>query len=56
VDSTTSSTVDPTRIINHAIAGCLKADKPWLIILGLAVVLLIVILVLTGYMRRKRSV
>jgi hypothetical protein len=55
VDSTTSTTVDPNRIINHAIAGGLKADEPWLIVLGVAFVLLIVILVWAGFMRRRRS-
>jgi LPXTG-motif cell wall-anchored protein len=55
VDSTTSTTADPNRIINHAITSGLKADEPWLIVLGVAFVLLIVILVWTGLRRRRRS-
>ena len=55
MDSTTSTTVDPNRIINHAIEGGLKADEPWLIVLGFALVLLIVVLVWIGVRRRKRS-
>jgi LPXTG-motif cell wall-anchored protein len=55
VDSTTSTTVDPNRIINHAIGSGLKADEPWLILFGAAFVLLIVILVWTGFRRRRRS-
>jgi hypothetical protein len=45
--------MDPNRIINHAIAGGLKADEPWLIVLGVAFVLLIVILIWAGFRRRK---
>ncbi|HXN61084.1 MAG TPA: LPXTG cell wall anchor domain-containing protein [Acidimicrobiales bacterium] len=55
MDSTTSTTADPNRIIHHAIAGGLKTDEPWLIVLGVALVLLIVVLVWTGVRRRKRS-
>jgi len=55
VDSTTSTTADPNRIINHAIAGGLKADEPWLIVLEVAFVLLILVLVWTGVRRRRRS-
>jgi hypothetical protein len=53
--TTTSTTADPNRIINHAIAGGLGADAPWPIVLGVAFVLLIVILVCTGYRPRRRS-
>jgi LPXTG-motif cell wall-anchored protein len=55
VDSTTTTTPNPNRIINHAIASGLKTDEPWLIVLGAAFVLLIVILVWTGLRRRRRS-
>jgi LPXTG-motif cell wall-anchored protein len=53
--STTTTTLDPNRIINHAIASGLRADAPWLIVLGAAFVLLIAVLVLTGVRRRRRA-
>ena len=46
---------EPNRIINHAIASGLKADEPWLFVLGAAFILLIVVLVWTGLRRRRRS-
>jgi hypothetical protein len=55
VGSTTTTTPNPNRIINHAIASGLKADEPWLIVLGAAIVLMIVILVWSGLRRRRRS-
>lgn len=55
MDSTTSTTVDPNRIINHAIASGLKTDEPWLIVFGVAFVALIAILVWTGFRRRRSS-
>jgi hypothetical protein len=30
--------MDPNRIIDHAISGGLRADAPWLIVLGVAFV------------------
>ena len=54
--TTTPTTADPNRIINHAIAGGLKADEPWLMVIGVALVLLIVILVWRVYRRGRRSV
>jgi LPXTG-motif cell wall-anchored protein len=53
--STTSTTVDPNRIINHAISSGLSHDGPWLILLGAAFFLLIGALVLTGLRRRQRD-
>jgi hypothetical protein len=55
VDSTTSTTLNPNRIINHAISSGLKADGPWLILLGIGIVVLILVLVLMGVSRRRRS-
>jgi LPXTG-motif cell wall-anchored protein len=55
VDSTTTTTLDANRIINHAIASGLKSDEPWFIVFGIALVLLIAILVWAGFRRRRHS-
>jgi LPXTG-motif cell wall-anchored protein len=55
VNFTTTTTPNPNRIINHAIASGLKADEPWLIVLGAAFVLLIAIFAWTGLRRRRCS-
>ena len=52
----TSTITDSNRIINHAIARGLKIDEPWVIVLGIAFVLLVLVLVAIGVRRRRRSV
>lgn len=55
MDSTTSTTIDPNRVINHAIEHGLGAAAPWLAVLAGAFVLLIVALVWTGIRRGRQT-
>jgi LPXTG-motif cell wall-anchored protein len=55
VDSSTSTTADPNRIIDHAISSGLSNNAPWLAVIGLALVLLLAALVWIGLRRRRRA-
>ncbi|MGA2932325.1 MAG: hypothetical protein ABSE98_09610 [Acidimicrobiales bacterium] len=55
MSSTTSTTIDPQRVIEHAAAHGLGSVWPWLVAIGAAIVVLIVITEWRRAERRART-